>query len=57
MKKKKQNEKKLSLNKLKMAKIINLNKIYGGNQQEVDGCANGDNGSVIHDDINRPITI
>ncbi|GEN69875.1 hypothetical protein [Chryseobacterium rhizosphaerae] len=47
MKKKNQTEKKLSLKKLQMAKIRNLNKIYGGTkQQHLDDCANGDNGSM-----------
>lgn len=57
MKKKNQTEKKLSLKKLQMAKIDNLSRIHGGSRQFIDGCANGDDGSLVFDDgIKRPTT-
>ncbi|WP_295202950.1 hypothetical protein [uncultured Chryseobacterium sp.] len=57
MKKKNQNEKKLSLKKLQMAKIDNPDRVYGGTRQFIDGCANGDDGSLAFDDnIKRPTT-
>lgn len=56
MKNKNLPEKKLSLKKLQMAKIHNLHKIHGGHgKQNLDGCANGDDGSLgIDDGIGQP---
>ena len=60
MKKKIDNKKKLSLKKLQMAKLNNLNTIFGGKGgglQPIDGCVNGDDGSIIIDDGINPKTI
>lgn len=58
MKNKNETKKKLSLKKLQMAKIDNLNKIHGGygnsHMQHIDGCVNGNDGSIIDDSLGIP---
>ncbi|UKB84712.1 hypothetical protein LF887_03445 [Chryseobacterium sp. MEBOG06] len=58
MKNEKKAKKKLSLEKLQIAKIDNLHKVFGGGPghvvQNIDGCANGDDGSSLDDGLGGP---